>query len=149
MRYFGATDYSEEALTEVSVDQARLNERIGEYLKAVHQLERAAAEPFDEFLRDAVIQRFEFCYELSWKLLKLRLAQEGIEARTPRQVLQEALQAGLIDDGNLWSELQRYRNLTSHTYDERLADEVYQFIIDKALVRFQALAKLVQGWASP
>jgi nucleotidyltransferase substrate binding protein (TIGR01987 family) len=131
------------------MDSRRLNERIADFLKGVHQLERAVAQPFDEFLRDAAIQRFEFCYELAWKMLKIRLEQEGITARTPRQALQEALQAGLIDDGNLWSEIQRYRNLTSHTYDERLAEEVYAFIVEKAVLRFQALAREAEAWQTP
>lgn len=128
------------------MDTERLNERIAEFLKGVHQLERAVVQPFDEFTRDATIQRFEFCYELAWKMLKLRLEQEGISALTPRQALREALQAALIGDGNVWSEIQRYRNLTSHTYDERLANEVYAFIADTALVRFQNLARAAEAW---
>ncbi|MBK1704618.1 HI0074 family nucleotidyltransferase substrate-binding subunit [Halochromatium glycolicum] len=128
------------------MDSERLNERIVDFLKGVHQLERAVAQPFNEFTRDATIQRFEFCYELAWKLLKLKLEREGIDARTPRQALQEALQVALIDDGNAWSEIQRYRNLTSHTYNERLADEVYAFIGQQALPRFQRLAQEANAW---
>jgi nucleotidyltransferase substrate binding protein (TIGR01987 family) len=128
------------------MDSERLNQRIGDVLKGVHQLERAVAEPCDEFVRDAVIQRFEFCYELAWKMLELRLEQEGISALTPRQALRESLQAALIEDGNVWSEIQRYRNLTSHAYDERLADEVYAFIGQQALARFQALTREAPTW---
>ncbi|UHD17708.1 HI0074 family nucleotidyltransferase substrate-binding subunit [Thiocapsa bogorovii] len=130
------------------MDIERLNERTADFLKGVHQLERAVAQPFNEFTRDAVIQRFEFCYELAWKMLKLKLEQEGISALTPRQALRESLQAALLDDGNAWSEIQRYRNLTSHTYDERLADEVYAFIGNQALARFQALAREAVAWQS-
>lgn len=93
-----------------------------------------------------MIQRFEFCDELAWKLLKLRLEQEGIIALTPRQVLRESLQAGLIADGNRWTEIKRYRNLTGHTYDERLADAVYAFVRQEAIGQFQALAGTVQRW---
>lgn len=128
------------------MDSERLNERIVDFVKGMHQLERAVAQPFNEFTRDATIQRFEFCYELAWKLLKVKLEQEGINARTPRQALQEGLQAALIDDGNAWSEIQRYRNLTSHTYNERLADEVYTFIGQQALSRFQRLAQEANAW---
>jgi len=128
------------------MDIDRLNERIGDFLKGVHQWERALAQPLDEFTRDATIQRFEFCYQLAWQMLNLRLEQEGISALTPGQALQEALQAALIEDGNVWSEIQRYRNLTSHTHDERLAEEVYAFIAHKALPRFQALAREAEAW---
>ena len=48
----------------------RLAERIDEFLRANGQLAKACAHTKDEFLRDAVIQRFEFTYELSHKMLK-------------------------------------------------------------------------------
>lgn len=79
----------------------RLQERIADFAKALDRLEAALARPRDEFIRDSVIQRFEFTFELVWKMLKLRLEAEGIEARTPREVLQESLQAGLIADGKV------------------------------------------------
>jgi nucleotidyltransferase substrate binding protein (TIGR01987 family) len=130
------------------MDLERLNERIADFLRGAQQLERAVAQPQSEFMRDATIQRFEFCYELAWKMLKLKLEQEGISVLTPKQALREALQAGLIDDGNVWSEIQRYRNLTSHTYDEKLADEVYAFVANSALGRFQQLAREADAWTT-
>lgn len=131
------------------MDLERLNERIADFLRGAHQLERAVAQAKSEFMRDATIQRFEFCYELAWKMLKLKLEQEGISVLTPRQALREALQAGLIEDGNVWSEIQRYRNLTSHTYDETLAEDVYAFISQQALARFQKLAREADTWTTP
>ena len=116
------------------MDYERLQERIADYLKALRQLEKAVRQPEDEFIRDSVIQRFEFTYELAWKMLKLRLEAEAITATTPRQVLQEALQARFIHDGNAWTQLQSHRNLTSHTYDETLAQAVYQYITTQGLV---------------
>ena len=37
--------------------------------KALESLDVALAKDKDEFIRDSVIQRFEFTYELSWKFL--------------------------------------------------------------------------------
>lgn len=128
------------------MDIARRHERIDDYLKTTAQLTKACLIPKDEFIRDAVIQRFEFTYELAWKMLKLRLEAESILARTPREMLQEALQAGLIEDGNAWSELQKMCNLTSHTYDEKLADSVYTFIVAEGLALFQTLAQKASQW---
>ncbi|MGH8530561.1 MAG: HI0074 family nucleotidyltransferase substrate-binding subunit [Nevskiales bacterium] len=128
------------------MDSERLKERIADYLKALTQLENAARQPKNEFIRDSVIQRFEFTYELAWKLLKLRLEAEGVIARTPKETLQEALQAGFIEDGNLWTELQRQRNLTSHTYKEKLADEVYAFVTGTGLTPFRKLAGKATTW---
>lgn len=127
----------------------RLAERIAEFARANAQLAKACGRPKDEFLRDAVIQRFEFTYELAWKMLKLKLDAEGIATRTPREALQESLQAGLIDDGNAWSELQRMRNLTSHTYDESLAEQVDEFVRTKARRLFDTLETLSKSWREP
>lgn len=128
------------------MDEERLSERISDYLKALAQLEKAAERPKDEFLRDSVIQRFEFTHELAWKMLKLKLEAEGLLVRTPRETMQEALQAGLIEDGNLWSDMQKMRNLTSHTYREKLADEVYDFVVTRGLPLFQKLAEKSRAW---
>jgi len=128
------------------MDKQRLPERIEEYLKALAQLEKAAAQPKNEFLRDSVIQRFEFTHELTWKMLKLKLEAEGLPVRTPRETMQEALQAGLIDDGNLWTDIQKMRNLTSHTYREKLADDVYAFVVTEALPLFRQLAEKSRTW---
>jgi len=125
---------------------ARLQERIVEFLRAVHQLEKAVQQPKDEFIRDAVIQRFEFTHELSWKMLKLRLEVEDIFAQTPRETWQKSLQAGLIKDGNNWTDMQRMRNLTSHTYSEQLAEEVYNYVVQSGLKNFQELAEMAQTW---
>lgn len=128
------------------MDTDRLNERITEYLKALAQLQKACAQPVSEFIRDSVIQRFEFTYELAWKMLKLRLQDEGIDAKTPKAVLQESLQAAFISDGNAWSQVQLNRNLTSHTYDEQLADDVYQFVTQQGVVLFEQLAAQARTW---
>lgn len=128
------------------MDEERLQERIGDYLKALAQLEKAVALPKDEFVRDSVIQRFEFTHELGWKMMKLRLEAEGLPVRTPRETVQEALQAGLIEDGNLWTDMQKKRNLTSHTYHEELADDVYDFIVGQGITLFRQLAEKCRTW---
>ena len=71
----------------------RFHERCQDFLKATERLAEACAQPYSEFLRDSVIQRFEFCWELAWKVLRLKLLEEGIEALTPREVFREALAA--------------------------------------------------------
>lgn len=128
------------------MDIERYNERKQELLNAVQRLEEACAQPFSSFIRDSVIQRFEFCWELAWKTLRLKLEAEGIIANTPREVWQQALLVGLIADGNAWSETQKKRNLTSHTYDEKLADEVYGYVMKSGLSLFRKLAQDVEAW---
>lgn len=128
------------------MDKERLAERISDYLKAVLQLEKAVQQPKNEFIRDSVIQRFEFTYELAWKMLKLHLENEGIYAKTPKETFQEALLANFIEDGNRLSDLQKQRNLTTHTYDEAVAEEVYEHICAYALPFFLTLAEKAKQW---
>lgn len=125
----------------------RYNDRRQELITAVQRLEEACAQPFSSFIRDSVIQRFEFCWELAWKTLRLKLEAEGIAVNTPRETWQQALQVGLIADGNAWSEAQKKRNLTSHTYDENLADEVYNYVLKQGLPLFRELAARVASWS--
>lgn len=84
---------------------------------------------FDEsqpLVIDASIQRFEFSIELSWKSLKACLAQEGINANTPRECMQQAFAAHWFDDEKAWLSMLKDRNLTSHTYKEDLALDIYR-----------------------
>lgn len=125
----------------------RYNDRRQELITAVQRLEEACAQPFSSFIRDSVIQRFEFCWELAWKTLRLKLEAEGIAVNTPRETWQQALQVGLIADENAWSEAQKKRNLTSHTYDENLADEVYNYVLKQGLPLFRELVARVASWS--
>ena len=125
---------------------SRLHQRREQFLQAVGRLQDACAQPENEFIRDSVIQRFEFCFELGWKMLRLKLLEEGIEANTPRSTIREAVAAGFLDDGNQWSQMLQKRNETSHTYDEALAREVYAFACQAALPLFQQLAEMSRQW---
>lgn len=96
---------------------------------ALQKLAEALAVPRDAPLAiDGTIQRFEFTIELYWKVLKRLLEAEGIQAATPREALRRAFQAGWIDDEEAWLEMLQNRNLTSHTYNEALAGQVYDAI---------------------
>jgi nucleotidyltransferase substrate binding protein (TIGR01987 family) len=95
--------------------------------KALITLEVMVNKPMQEDRGniDACIQRFEFVIELYWKLLKRILETQGREAYYPKDVLREAYAGYLIDDDSLWLQMLKDRNLTSHTYDEKLADKIY------------------------
>lgn len=71
------------------------------------------------------IQAFEFCYELSWKILKKVLAYRGINLASPREVLRAAAAEGLISNIDEWFEYIRKRNLTVHIYNKEVADEIF------------------------
>ena len=70
----------------------------------------------------------------------------GIEALGPRDVIRRSLQAGLIQDGNAWTEAQLHRNMTSHTYDEALAITVYGSLRGQGIVLLRNLATAASEW---
>ena len=101
-----------------------MNVSLLEYGKALIALEKALCEPKSDIVRDATIQRFEFCVELAWKSAK---KQMGTATSAPKSVVREMAQNSLIDDVDFWLRSIDQRNLSSHTYREDLAEMVYQF----------------------
>ena len=96
-----------------------------EFEKAVLKLKEALAQPKDEFIRDSVIQRFEFSIELAWKTAKKIM---GTSSAAPKDVIREMAQSGYIENVEVWLQAIDMRNLTSHTYKEDLAEKVYHFV---------------------
>lgn len=120
-------------------------DRTALFVQALRRLEDACARPRDEFIRDAVIQRFESTFELAWKTLKEALRREGIEAASPRSVIREAVTLGWLTAPDAWTQMLQMRNLTTHTYDEALAERVYDFICQEGVALFAALAERLRS----
>lgn len=78
-----------------------------------------------ELERDGTIQRFEYCYELLWKLAQKVLRANEVEAEIPRQVFRELGRIGWISNVEDWINFQKMRNLTSHEYGKGLAEKSY------------------------
>jgi nucleotidyltransferase substrate binding protein (TIGR01987 family) len=95
---------------------------IEEYTKALQSLEEALSLPKTDIVRDASIQRFEFCVELAWKTSRKVM---GTQTSAPKQVIREMAQNGFIDNIELWFDFLENRNLSSHTYDQVLAEKVF------------------------
>jgi nucleotidyltransferase substrate binding protein (TIGR01987 family) len=95
-----------------------------EFKKATIALESALSKPKDDITRDATIQRFEFCVELAWKTSRKLM---GSSTTAPKQVVREMAQNKLIQDVDIWLVAIDQRNISSHTYNEELADKVYDF----------------------
>ena len=101
--------------------EIRWRQRFDNFEKAFNQL-RSGIEMFgqlDDLAKEGLIQRFEYTFELAWKILKDYLESKGTEAKFPREVIKSAYQAGLIDNGEIWMEMLDDRNLMAHTYDEK------------------------------
>jgi len=129
------------------LSQERLKEKFAEYKKAVKKLKEALEEDVSNpLLYDGVIHRFEFTYELAWKLIKLLLESEGIvTVNSPRAAFKEAFAAGIITEGEIWIDMINARNLTVHTYNEQIAKEIYDKVKDKYYPVLAALANKMKG----
>jgi|APCry1669189034_1035192.scaffolds.fasta_scaffold52317_2 nucleotidyltransferase substrate binding protein (TIGR01987 family) len=96
--------------------------------KADSVLEKFMKNDKTEQEQAGIIQSFEYCYELSWKIMKKVLNSEGLEVSTPKQVIREAGSAKIIDDVKLWIEFVNKRNLTVHTYNELVLKEIMEIM---------------------
>lgn len=117
-----------------------------DYHKALHRLEIALTKTLDEddLYLDATIQRFEFTFELAWKLMKAVLEYEGIEATSPRSSIREAWKQHIIGDAEKWLDMQVKRNLSSHTYNEETAQDIYRHIKEDYISLLQDLDQEIQ-----
>lgn len=108
--------------------------------KALSRLKESLAQPEDDFMRDSVIQRFEFTFETAWKAMYRWLRARGNDIdEEAAAVIPEAFARRLIVDETGWGQLRRFRNKTSHTYDESKAIEVAAFVRADAVLLFDAL----------
>lgn len=110
----------------MSLDLTPLEKALGSLKRAI---DRLAGVPADTEVRDSVIQRFEYSFELAWKMLKRQLELETanpveVDGYSKRQLFRVGGERGLIDDVEHWFEHLEKRNLTTHTYNESTAGEV-------------------------
>ncbi len=93
---------------------------------ANNRLKEAIKEKATQMNKDATIQRFEFCFELSWKLLQAYSKEQGINCYSPRNCIRESHNLGIIKNTEKWFDFLNARNLTTHTYSQEIADKIYE-----------------------
>ncbi|MBI2341117.1 MAG: nucleotidyltransferase substrate binding protein [Deltaproteobacteria bacterium] len=81
----------------------------------------------NELERDGAIQRFEYTFELAWKMIRKALLAMGRAevSSSPRPIFRDALEEGLIEDIKNWFAFLEARNLSTHIYNEDEAENVY------------------------
>lgn len=105
--------------------KTKLEIQVAQLTKALARLEETLALPSTSVNRDATIQRFEFSFELSWKILQTIGQKEGQDIFGMTQSIRAGAQLGLIDDPEQWLDFRDARNLSTHLYDEPSSIEVY------------------------
>ena len=97
-------------------------------------------ENASDVIRDGLIQRFEFTYELAWKTIKEYLEDIGIMDRnSPKAVIKEAYVQKIIINENNWLLMINDRNMTSNVYKEEMAEEIASRIVDCYIMEFDLL----------
>jgi len=97
--------------------------------RALGTLKEIMEEPYSVIIRDAAIQRFEYTFEAIWKLIKEYLIErEGIVCNSPKSCFREAFKMHLINEDESMQALYMTddRNMTTHTYHEDVAEEIYK-----------------------
>ncbi|RME51040.1 MAG: nucleotidyltransferase [Caldilineae bacterium] len=119
-------------------------QRFNHFDKAFSQLKEAVLlaqqRPLSKLEEQGLIQAFEFTHELAWKTLKDFLENRGVQnLYGSKDATREAFKTGLIEAGEVWMDMIRSRNLTSHTYDEATAAQIASAIRNTYFAEFDAL----------
>ena len=105
--------------------------KLAQFKKALISLEEALQQKKTTILRDSVIQRFEYTFELAWKSSKtLLLEQFGVEVFAPKECFRALRTQDIMKDeeAELLLKMTDDRNEVIHTYNEKLAESLYGVI---------------------
>lgn len=111
-----------------------------QYNRALDRLHEVIGLDETDIIRDSLIQRFEFTYELAWKSMFFWMRDQGEQVpEMQKPIIQAAFRCELINAPELWEDIKKQRDETSHTYNESRAVYVAAFVRSKALPAFDAL----------
>lgn len=127
----------------------RWQQRFANYRKALARLAEAVElrqqRSLSELERQGFIQAFEFTHELAWNTFKDIAEHQGATGLLgSRDATRYAFKAGLIEDGENWMQMIDSRNLSTHTYNESVAQEVESRIVDIYFELFRQAASCLQ-----
>ncbi len=123
----------------------RWKQRFNNYTKALQNLRSAVKlleeRELSELERQGVIQSFEFTHELAWNVLKDYLNDQGAsDISGSKDATRAAFKMGLIENGEYWMDMIKARNLTSHTYDPDIAEQIVTDVQEKFFPAFDTMA---------
>ena len=104
-------------------------QRFNNFSKAFAQLkdgvELAKERKLSKLEEQGLIQSFEYTHEMAWNTMKDFLEERGVQnLYGSKDATREAFKAGLIKNGDVWMDMIKSRNLTSHTYNEETASAI-------------------------
>ena len=118
-------------------------QRFANYNKALQQLSRFIEKgELNEFEVQGIIKCFEYTYELAWNMIKDFYESQGeMNIQGSRDAIRLAFKRGLIEAGEIWMKMVKSRILTSHTYNEEIAEEISDAIYKEYYPVFVELQK--------
>jgi len=120
--------------------EIRWHQRFQNFTNSLEALKRAVEiEEPSETEKGGIIQFYEVTFELAWKTLKDYLEAEGFLLKSPRETIKQAFQMEIIAKGEEWLEALDDRNLTTHIYDNEVANRVVDNIKNKYFVLLKEL----------
>ena len=114
-----------------------------DFKKAIAKLEEVLNLEKNEIVRDSALKRFELCFDLAWKSIKLIAQREGVECYSPRECFKAGFQLKLLEHSEEWMAMLEDRNKIVHIYREEYADQVYKKL-PKYLNFFEGLLRKIQ-----
>ena len=127
-------------------EDIRWKQRFDNYLRAMQTLGRgvelAEKRDLSELEQQGLVQGFEVTHELAWNVLKDYLEDAGVSGIIgSRGATREAFKNGLLKDGEAWMDMIKARNLSSHTYNMKTAEEIVENILTRFYPAFEQFAK--------
>ncbi|MDY0254746.1 MAG: nucleotidyltransferase substrate binding protein [Tenuifilaceae bacterium] len=102
-------------------------------------------EVLEEIIKEGLIQRFEYTYEMAWNVMKdYALYQGNSELAGSRDAIRYAFSTNLIKNGEMWMDMMKSRIKTSHTYNEETANEIYLKILNEYYDAFKDFEKTME-----
>ncbi len=119
-------------------------QRFSNYQKALKTLsdavELASQRTLSNLEQQGLIQGFEFTHELAWNVLKDYLEEQGfVSIIGSKNATREAFKNALIVEGDVWMDMIKARNMTSHTYSTDVAQAIATDILQRFYPAFEAM----------
>lgn len=100
----------------------------------------------EEIIKEGLIQRFEYTYEMAWNVMKDYAYYQGNnEISGTRDAIRYAFSVNLVRNGELWMDMIKSRIKTSHTYNEETANEIYTKILKEYYSAFLEFQETMEG----
>jgi nucleotidyltransferase substrate binding protein (TIGR01987 family) len=124
----------------------RWKQRFSNYKKALATLTKGIEQYYRTGLSDlekqGIIQGFEFTHELCWKVMQDFLKDQGeTNIYGSKDATRLAFNRGLITKGEIWMNMIMDRNLTSHTYQEDISEQILNRIVNSYFELFTQFQK--------